>query len=392
MCLKLKESIETYYNLIGEEDDSNMLNDAHYNLINKPIRRRRRNQNKNKERSTGNSFSSNQTTQSQASTSPSEQTTNTQPIQMFTIPSNQSWNVELHTINAASNQSLNNVISFNTIAYLSQQDDSNIQINAVDAPISNNNNNLTYDTSRSLGYNILENDVQVLTVDEENLLNSINAAYDCAIRSVEQKPQSDSSINALAIPSHLLVSFFTSNQDFSSLSRQTKINLMKSSIMEILLIHDAVLYDPKSESFHNMSTTSACLFEFCSTSNKYTQEIYQCMMNVAKNLFALCNGNISMIKLVFFLSIFKVGNQGESEIETAKLQSLNIKYTNILYKYILQSRLANPNSILREIFCLIDELKPLAIKSQQIIVENSKSVIVDGLMADLFSIPIPILS
>ena len=116
MCLKLKESIETYYNLIREEDDSDMLNDAHYNLINKPIRRRRRN--KNKERSTGNSFSSNQTTQASILTS-SEQTTTIQPIQIFTLPSNQSWNVELHTVNAASNQSLNNI--FNTSNYLTQQ-------------------------------------------------------------------------------------------------------------------------------------------------------------------------------------------------------------------------------------------------------------------------------
>ena len=157
--------------------------------------------------------------------------------------------------------------------------------------------------------------------------------------------------------------------------------------MEVLLIHAGITYDPKSNSFREPSKPNACQFKLNSLRNAYAEEKVNKIMSIAKRFFDLCEGNFLIIKIMFFLSLFNLENDGISPSESEKLRLLNIKYTNCLHKY-MQTKFTYPKDDLKfgEFACLLREVNSLGSDFRHIVVETPNPVNISGLMKEVFSL------
>ena len=416
-CLSSQHSIDQTYSLIN---DGNMgLNHLQNNLTDKPIRRRRRRRRRAANITFPNYNSSKNNNDTDGCIGGSERVKSSGSMNsMHRIPlqaespsppipqllTNQALNEKLLKINSTS-------IDYDKSSYIAQQHHSLLyqsqqqqQAHLLNIPISNRSSSLTNnrnsDDSCSSNYESdsetdSEKGIDTLTSEDEKLLASIDKAYSTAILNVTfenssqimSPPDVDATINVSEIPVRRLVNFFKFNSDFLSLSQDTQTIVLKGCMMELLLIHAGITYDPQSNSFHEPSKSNPCHLAFSSLRNTYKEEKYQRIMSIAKKFFELCEGNFLIIKIMFFLSLFKLDNDGISPSESEKLRSLNIKYTNFLHKY-MQKCFPYPTSDLKfgEFACLMREVNSLSIEFRKIVVENSNPVNISGLMKEVFSL------
>jgi hypothetical protein len=414
-CLQSQYSIDSNYLLNDREGMS--LNQTHNNNNDKPIRRRRR-----RRRRGGNIMFSNYNNNNMGGSVERVVNTNSSilsasqpqnqilPMQNQILSATPSPPTSFSLLSVQPNQknqllkSNNNDNDYDALSFnIAQKQRHLIQQNQLkqNIPINKNSDesySSNYDSDSDSDNNAQEYDRKTkLTEEEQKLLKSIEKAYEIAILNVTFENSStslvsphdvDASVNVSEIPVRRLVNFFKFNVDFLSLSQDTQTIALKGCMMELLLIHAGITYDPQSNSFRDPSKTNSCHFEFNSLRNTYKEEKYQRIMNIAKKFYDLCEGNFLIIKIMFFLALFKLENDGIRQSESEKLRKLNIKYTKFLHKY-MQTCFVYPRCDLKfgEFAGLMREVNSLSIEFRKIVVENSNPVNISGLMKEVFSLP-----
>jgi hypothetical protein len=252
------------------------------------------------------------------------------------------------------------------------------------------------DSTNSHNYQRIERGMVKLTHEEDKLLKSIDEAYKISVDKVSFEPPSktisthdvDATINVTEIAVRRFVNFFKLNIDFQSLSQDTQTIILKGSMMELLLINAGITYDVGSKTFHEPCKLNAFHLDVESLRKTYGDEKCGRIMNIARRLSELCEGNFLIIKLMFFLSLFKLENDGITHGDNEIIRSLNIKYTKFLHKY-MQSCFKYPASDLKfgMFACMLREINTLGNDFRHLVVESANPDKVHGLMREVFSLP-----
>ena len=231
-------------------------------------------------------------------------------------------------------------------------------------------------------------DLQIQQID------AIKLAYTQAINLVKSQglPKNvediNTTINVTELAVRRIIFYFKLISDFRNLEHDLMVTLLKNSMMSLLQIHGINSYNKIDHSFKEPDTDDVP-FSASSLETVYGPEVYKIAISVTRNLYDLCDGDLTHIKLLMLIVLFEPANEFLSEREKHFVTNLQTKYITLLYAY-LRFKFGSPKAelIYKTITFELGKIIELSKWFEKTVAEKSDHEFVRPLMKEVFSIPI----
>jgi hypothetical protein len=166
------------------------------------------------------------------------------------------------------------------------------------------------------------------------------------------------------------------------------VKLLKQNMMSLLQIHGVNSYNKEENTFKEPNTDDTP-FSAESLVPVYGDEIYNFSISITRNLFDLCNSDMTYVKILMLIVIFDSTNENLTQEEKKVVSSLQNKYVTLIYAY-MREMLGSPKAELtfKGIIYEINKVNMLANWFERTVVEKSNYEYVRPLMKEIFSFPL----
>jgi hypothetical protein len=169
---------------------------------------------------------------------------------------------------------------------------------------------------------------------------------------------------------------------------ETQIQLLKANMIDILQVQAPLAYDTEKNTFRDPYNQKSN-HEYAATSLEatYGTEKYNKVLRIIKNLSSLCDNDHTIPKILLLCVLFQTDKYRGPDLDAIKteLNMLQFKYASILYRYMC-SIFSDVDSRYKQIMKLLDEIRILSEQFRHIIVTQSNSKYVDGVVGEVFNI------
>lgn len=261
----------------------------------------------------------------------------------------------------------------------------------------NNNNNSTSpstmnssssDSSSSCPVNSSEK--YSISEIERLQVSAIKEAYAHAIQLVRSQglPSNSKDINTTINITELgvrrIIFFFKLISDFRDLPHDLMLKILKQNMMSLLQIHGVNSYNRKENTFKQPDTDDVP-FTAESLKTTYGEEIYQITMSITNNLYDLCNGNMTFIKIIMLVVLFDPQNEWLNASEKILIEELQNKYVTLLYSYMCDNfGTSNAEFTFKGLIFELNKINDLSKLFERAVVEKSNYEEVRPLMQEVF--------
>ena len=221
-------------------------------------------------------------------------------------------------------------------------------------------------------------------------MNAIKEAYSHAIQLVRSQglpgnsKDINTTINITELGVRRIIFFFKLISDFHDLPHDLMQKILKQNMMSLLQIHGVNSYDRSQNTFKQPDTDDV---PFTAESLKitYGDEIYQITMSITNNLYDLCNGNMTFIKIVMLVVLFDPQNEWLDASEKIFIEELQNKYVTLLYSYMCNNfGTSHAEFTFKGLIFELNKINDLSKLFERAVVEKSNFEEVRPLMQEVF--------
>ena len=168
--------------------------------------------------------------------------------------------------------------------------------------------------------------MNILTSEEENLLNSINESYGRIAKTFSTNFVFENTIE-------IIEKFIKSNTDFQNLDYVTQKLLLSWSIPEIIVVHYAILLSGINQESNEIEYSKDMMKTI------FGEENYSKLHQIANELLKIFEENQLVLKIVLLVVVFEPENDFilrklQNSNEIIKIRAINFKYMNLLFKFL----------------------------------------------------------
>ena len=168
--------------------------------------------------------------------------------------------------------------------------------------------------------------MNILTSEEENLLNSINESYGRIAKTFSTNFVFENTIE-------IIEKFLKSNTDFQNLDYDTQKLLLSWSIPEIIIVHYAILLSGINQESNEIEYSKDMMKTI------FGEENYSKLHQIANKLLKIFEENQLVLKIVLLVVVFEPENDFilrklKNSNEIIKIRAINFKYMNLLFKFL----------------------------------------------------------
>jgi effector-binding domain-containing protein len=168
--------------------------------------------------------------------------------------------------------------------------------------------------------------MNILTSEEENLLNSINESYGRIAKTFSTNFVFENTIE-------IIEKFIKSNTDFQNLDYDTQKLLLSWSIPEIIVVHYAILLSGINQESNEIEYSKDMMKTI------FGEENYSKLHQIANELLKIFEENQLVLKIVLLVVVFEPENDFilrklKNSNEIIKIRAINFKYMNLLFKFL----------------------------------------------------------
>jgi effector-binding domain-containing protein len=168
--------------------------------------------------------------------------------------------------------------------------------------------------------------MNILTSEEENLLNSINESYGRIAKTFCTNFVFENTIE-------IIEKFIKSNTDFQNLDYVTQKLLLSWSIPEIIVVHYAILLSGINQESNEIEYSKDMMKTI------FGEENYSKLHQIANELLKIFEENQLVLKIVLLVVVFEPENDFilrklQNSNEIIKIRAINFKYMNLLFKFL----------------------------------------------------------
>jgi len=294
----------------------------------------------------------------------------------------------------------------NGTSYLSEQHlNSNEMVRSprVLSPVSSTSSSSSSSSSscEQLNYlsNTKQNDAQNTIIKMGDLqlkqIEAIQQAYKQAIQLVKAQglPKNSQDINTTINLTELAVRrvifYFKLISDFRELKHDLMVVLLKFNMMGLLQIHGINSYNKEENTFKEPDTDDTP-FSAQSIESVYGTSVYELSISITRNLFDLCAGDMTHIKILMLIVLFDPYNDKLSDSEKTTVAKLQNKYVSLLHAYLCDL-MGSPQAeqTFKAILIEISKINDLGKWFEKTVAEKSSCDFVRPLMKEVFGIATP---
>jgi hypothetical protein len=235
-----------------------------------------------------------------------------------------------------------------------------------------------------------DKDKYTMTDLEHQQVNAIKEAYSHAIQLVRSQglpcnsKDINTTINITELGVRRIIFFFKLISDFRDLPHDLMLKILKQNMMSLLQIHGVNSYDRSQNTFKQPDTDDVP-FTAESLKSTYGDEIYQITMSITNNLYDLCNGNMSFIKIVMLVVLFDPQNEWLDASEKILIEELQNKYVTLLYSYMCNNfGSSHAEFTFKGLIFELNKINDLSKLFERAVVEKSNYEEVRPLMQEVF--------
>lgn len=129
-------------------------------------------------------------------------------------------------------------------------------------------------------------------------------------------------------------------------------------------------------------------FAASSLESIYGPDIYKLTIGITKNLFGLCDGDTTYIKVLLLIVLFDPMNDQLTDTERDQIIKLQNKYVTLFHAYMCENFGKEKGSItFKSIIYEMNKVNDLAAWFEKVVAEKSNYEYVRPLMKEVFSLP-----
>jgi len=165
--------------------------------------------------------------------------------------------------------------------------------------------------------------------------------------------------------------------------------LLKFNMMSLLQIHGINSYNREENTFKEPDTDDTP-FSAQSIESVYGTSVYELSISITRNLFDLCTGDMTHIKILMLIVLFDPYNEKLTESEKSNVAKLQNKYVTLLHAY-LSEIMGSPRAehTFKSILVEISKINDLGKWFEKTVAEKSSCDFVRPLMKEVFGIATP---
>jgi len=184
-----------------------------------------------------------------------------------------------------------------------------------------------------------------------------------------------------------LIFFFKLISDFRNLDHDLMVKLLKRNMMNLIQIHGVNSYNRKEDIFKEPDSDDAP-FSASSLESIYGPDIYKLTIGITQNLYDLCDGDMTYIKILLLIVIFDPMNDTLSDEERLQIVRLQNKYVTLLHAFLCDSFGKDKGAItFKSLLYEMNKVNDLAQWFERVVAEKSNYEYVRPLMKEVFSLP-----
>jgi len=234
-----------------------------------------------------------------------------------------------------------------------------------------------------------------MTDIQRKQVEAIQQAYKQAIQLVKAQglPKNSQDINTTINITELavrrIIFYFKLISDFRELKHDLMVVLLKFNMMSLLQIHGINSYNKEENTFKEPDTDDTP-FSAQSIESVYGTSVYDLSISITRNLFDLCAGEMTHIKILMLIVLFDPYNDKLSESEKATVAKLQNKYVTLLHAYLCEI-MGSPRAehTFKAILIEISKINDLGKWFEKTVAEKSSCDFVRPLMKEVFGIATP---
>ena len=224
-------------------------------------------------------------------------------------------------------------------------------------------------------------------------VDAIKEAYHQAIQLVKAQglPKNSGDINTTINITELgvrrIIFYFKLISDFRELPHDIMVKLLKQSMMSLLQIHGINSYNKEENSFKQPFTDDVP-FSAESLESVYGEEVYKITMDITRNMYDLCNRDMTYIKILMLIVLFDPLNENLTLREKRIVSELQNKYVTLIYAYLCESfGTSTAELTFKGMIFELNKVNELSRWFEKAVVEKSNYEYVRPLMKEVFSFP-----
>ena len=261
------------------------------------------------------------------------------------------------------------------------------------SPDSNARQTPSVSPSISLGGSESSPNVPLMSDLQRQQVDAIKEAYHQAIQLVKAQglPKNSGDINTTINITELgvrrIIFYFKLISDFRELPHDIMVKLLKQSMMSLLQIHGINSYNKEENSFKQPFTDDVP-FSAESLESVYGEEVYKITMEITRNMYDLCNRDMTYIKVLMLIVLFDPLNENLTLKEKRIVSELQNKYVTLIYAYMCESFGASTAELtFKGMIFELNKVNELSRWFEKAVVEKSNYEYVRPLMKEVFSFP-----
>lgn len=260
------------------------------------------------------------------------------------------------------------------------------------SPDSNARQTPSVSPSISLGSESSPN-IPLMSDLQRQQVDAIKEAYHQAIQLVKAQglPKNSGDINTTINITELgvrrIIFYFKLISDFRELPHDIMVKLLKQSMMSLLQIHGINSYNKEENSFKQPFTDDVP-FSAESLESVYGEEVYKITMDITRNMYDLCNRDMTYIKILMLIVLFDPLNENLTLREKRIVSELQNKYVTLIYAYMCESfGTSTAELTFKGMIFELNKVNELSRWFEKAVVEKSNYEYVRPLMKEVFSFP-----
>jgi len=253
-----------------------------------------------------------------------------------------------------------------------------------------NSNYINKNTQSTVSSAISNSPDHIVRAEDREQVSIIKEAYTKAVHLARiQGLASDctdinTTINITEMGVRRIIFFFKLIPNFHDLPHDLMLKLLKQNMMSLLQIHGVNSYDRSQNTFKQPDTDDVP-FTAESLKTAYGEELYEITMSITNNLYDLCKGNMTLVKLVMLVVLFDPQNELLDDNEKNLIEELQNKYITLLYSYICDTQGASHVEFtFKSLIVELNKISDLSKLFERAVVEKSNYESVRPLMKEIF--------
>jgi hypothetical protein len=272
-----------------------------------------------------------------------------------------------------------------------------VRSNRILSPVSSNCSSSSSSSSSCDQYQYDENNLTTIKMSDlqRKQVEAVTQAYKQAIQLVKAQglPKNSQDINTTINLTELavrrIIFYFKLISDFRDLKHDLMVVLLKFNMMSLLQIHGINSYNREENTFKEPDTDDTP-FSAQSIESVYGASVYELSISITRNLFDLCAGDMTHIKILMLIVLFDPYNEKLNETEKANVAKLQNKYVTLLHAYLCEI-MGSPRAehTFKSILVEISKINDLGKWFEKTVAEKSSCDFVRPLMKEVFGIATP---